>query len=77
MTQQQPQELCARDGSERELPGLGVAVPKGHLGVVAGDKVFLLDHAAVEIAPEITTDLRDQSYRVAKLGWGFTVFFTA
>ena len=26
---------------------------------------------------EVTADLRDQSYGLAKLCWGFTVFFTA
>ena len=40
-----PFSTRARNGSELGLPRLGVAIPKGHLAVVAGDHVFLLNHA--------------------------------
>jgi len=49
----QPQEFRARDRPEFRTLGLGVSIPKSHLPVLASEDVFLLDHAAIEIAPEI------------------------
>ena len=53
MLEDEPQEAGAGDGSELELLGLAVQITKGHLAVLAGDDISLLEHPFIEIAPQI------------------------
>ena len=53
VTQQEAQELHTGQGSGALLLGFAVLVTKSHQAVLASDDVFFLDHAFVEIAPEI------------------------
>jgi hypothetical protein len=53
MLEQQRQELGTGQRAVSEAFAFALAVAKGHLPVVAGDDIFFLDHAAIQIAPEI------------------------
>ena len=53
MLEHQGEEACPWQGAVLEALALGIAVAEGHLPVLAGDDVFLLDDAAIEIAPQI------------------------
>ncbi len=53
MLEDQPQEPGAGDRSVFALLGFAILVAKSHLAVFAGDNIFLLDHAFIEIAAQI------------------------
>ena len=53
MLADQPQEPGAADGSVFDPFSFAIVVTKRHLTVLAGDNIFLLDHAFVEIAAQI------------------------
>jgi hypothetical protein len=53
MLEPQGEEACPGQSAVGEALALGIAVAEGHLAVLAGDDVFLLDDAAIEVARQI------------------------
>ena len=55
--EQQPQEIGAGEGAGLPPAGLGVPVAEGHLVVLAGEDILLLQHAPIPVAAEIDQGL--------------------
>ena len=53
MLDDQPQEFCTGHRSILDLSGLAIAIAEGHLTVLAGNNILLLNHTAIEIASQI------------------------